>query len=160
MTEGTPFGVGTIHVYGIGSRMTYRTFSGAAVAILLVAGPAVAQPACEPLDANATVLSLDFLDRADPMTARVAEPIEASLLAAQIDNSAPGPLQKLYCDIGMFDMTIRFVQPVEDDAISAVVTEAIYTWDAAQDPAGWVLSAMRRQPLCARGDAPFAATCP
>jgi len=86
--------------------------------------------------------------------------LETELLAQQISGDMPAPLQKLYCDIGMFGMTIRFVQPVEDDAISADVTEAQYIWDASQEPPGWVLSQMRRQPMCARGDDPFAPQCP
>ncbi len=140
--------------------MTFYQASAICAAAFFTIGPVAASPACAPMTDAATSLPLEFLDRADPISARVSEPIETALLDAQIAGEVPAPFQKLYCDIGMFGMTIRFVQPAEDDAIHAVVTEAQYTWDAAQDPAGWVLTQMRRQPLCARGPEPFSELCP
>lgn len=115
---------------------------------------------CQDFTDKAEQLEPIYIDLADPVSVRVAEPLEADLLNAQVEGTSPGPLQKHYCRIGMFEMQLRFVQPLEDDAIAAIVTEAIYEWDAAQDPAGWVLTHMRRQPACARGDAVFTDQCP
>jgi hypothetical protein len=140
--------------------MTFRRFLASTALFCIANTAAFADLACAPMGSSATELPLDDLDRADPVTARVSEPIETALLAGQIDKSTPAPLQKLYCDIGMFGLKIRFVQPVEDDAIRATVTEAQYAWDSTQDPAGWILTSLRRQFQCARGDMPFAAVCP
>ena len=117
-------------------------------------------PICAPLSVAAEDLGLIYLDIADPEAARVSLPLESDLLRQQIAGESPGPTQKLYCDIGLFDLHLRFVVPVEDDAILAIVTEAKYVWDPEQDPAGWMLNSLKRQPACARGDEPFADLCP
>ncbi len=125
-----------------------------------IAGTAAASPLCGDFTASAEELDLIYLDQADPLAERVAQPLEADLLRPQIAETTLGSLQKIYCRIGMFELKLRFVQPVEDDAAAAVVTEAIYAWDATQDPAGWVLSRLRRQVACSRGAATFADICP
>jgi len=136
-------------------------FKGVAASFLLTffGAPLVAASPCAQFTAAVDASPLDFLDQADPITVRVAQPLEAHLLKAQIDSSEGGPLQKHYCDVGMFTLEIRFVQPLLDDALAALVTEAVYTWDAAQEPAGWVISQLRSQPMCARGPEPFAPVC-
>ena len=115
---------------------------------------------CDPFPSSAEEMPLLFLDLPDPIISRVTQAQEEALLTEQVSGAVPAPLQKLYCDIGMFEMRVRFVQPVEDDAIHAMVTEAVYEWDADAEPAGWVLSTMGSHPLCARGDEPFAELCP
>jgi len=138
-----------------------KFFAAAVISTLgsLCTNPAFAADYCAPFSDNASEMALLFIDRADPITTRVTQPIEEQLLANQINNAEAGPLQKHYCRIGMFQLDIRFVQPVLDDAIKAIVTEATYTWDAQQDPAGWVLSRMRSHPACARSAMLFAPTC-
>jgi len=125
----------------------------------LAAGHAAADPRCEPLE-SAETLPLAYLDRPDPIASRVAASIEDALLADQISGERPAPLVKLYCRIGMTQMAVRFVQPLRDDSLAAMVTEAIYDWRPEAEPPGWQLSALHRQPLCARGDKPFAPLCP
>lgn len=129
-------------------------------AALVLCPAAGATELCSPFSEGAEDLPLIYLDRPDPIAARVIEPVAVDKLQDQIDGNHPAPLQTVYCNVGMFQMTVRFVQPVEDDAVRAVVTEAVYAWRVEDEPAGWQLSALRKQPLCARGDEPFAALCP
>ncbi len=126
----------------------------------LAAAPAAANALCAPFPQEAEALPLLYLDLPDPIASRVIEPLTADLLRAQINGEAPPPLQTLFCEVGMFEMIVRAVQPAEDDAIAAIVTEAVYAWRPDAEPAGWQLSALRRHPLCARGDDPFAPLCP
>ena len=129
--------------------------------LLTSATAALAEPLCSPFaDTAETLDAIRYLDLPDPLAERVARPLEADLLRGQIEQSTPPPLSKIYCDIGIFEMRIRFVQPVEDDAIAAVVTEAVYEWASEGEPVGWQIFGLARQPLCARGDAPFASLCP
>ena len=122
---------------------------------------AFAEPLCSPFaDTAETLDAMRYLDLPDPLAERAAAPLEADLLRAQIEQSAPPPLSKIYCEIGMFEMRIRFVQPAEDDAVAAMVTEAIYEWASDSEPVGWQISGLARQPLCARGDVHFAPLCP
>jgi len=137
-----------------------RYFASVLGAVLLFASAVHASPFCDDFTDAAEELDLIYVDIADPLAERVAQPLEAALLAGQIAEVAPGPLQKLYCRIGMFEMDVRFFQPAEDDAILGGVTQAIYTWDADQDPSGWVLTGLRRQYACARGAATFTDICP
>lgn len=130
-----------------------------AASLFLCAATAMAEPRCAPFEA-ADALPLTWLDRPDPVASRVAAPIEDALLAEQIAGERLAPLTKLYCRTGMFEMTVRFVQPLRDDSLAGLVTEAVYAWHPDGDPPGWQLSALRRQPVCARGDAPFAPLCP
>ncbi len=125
----------------------------------LFAQTAAASPACEPFSDEAKDLPLTYLDRADPLAARVTFPLEEDLLTRQIAEPESGSLQKHYCEMGMFTMVVRWVRPVADDSIAAIVTEASYDWDAGQDPAGWVLAQMREHHMCGRGPAPFAPIC-
>ena len=127
--------------------------------LLCWASSAQANAACEPFSDAAETLPLEFLDRADPIAARVTSGLEEVLLMEHIQQPEAGPMQKHYCGMGMFEMVVRFVQPALDDSIFAIVTEATYAWDAAQDPAGWVLADMRRHPMCGRGPAAFAPLC-
>ena len=120
---------------------------------------ALAEPRCAPM-LESESLALIYLDLPDPVASRVTGSVEEALLAEQISGPMPAPLTKLYCHIGMFEMSVRFVQPVEDDSIAGIVTEAVYAWQPDGEPAGWQLSAMNRQFLCARGDEPFAPLCP
>jgi len=129
------------------------------VSAALWAQTAAATLACEAFSDAATDLPLTYLDRADPIAARVTFPLEEDLLTQQIANPEAGPLQKHYCEMGMFAMVVRWVRPAADDSIAAIVTEAIYGWDADQDPAGWALVALREHHMCARGPAPFAPLC-
>jgi hypothetical protein len=129
-------------------------------AALILCPAAGATEFCAPFSEGAEDLPLIYLDRPDPVITSVIEPVAADMLQDQINGDHPAPLQTVYCDVGMFQMTVRFVQPVEDDAVGAVVTEAVYAWRVDDEPAGWQLSALRRQLLCARGDEPFAALCP
>jgi hypothetical protein len=129
-------------------------------AALSAASLAQADPICAPFSGVAEDLPLIYLDRADPMAARVAQSLEDALLKQKINTPEAGALKKIYCDIGMFEMRIRFEQPSQDDAVRALVTEAIYTWDSAQEPAGWMLSNLSSHAMCARGDVPFASVCP
>lgn len=124
------------------------------------AQPGGASNLCQDFTPAAEELELIYLDLADPLVERVTQPVEADLLSAQVSGNVPGPLQKLYCRVGIHDLHVRFVQPAEDDAFAAVVTEVRYEWDATQDPAGWILSGLRRQPACARGAALFSDVCP
>ena len=135
-------------------------FFRTSIALSLAAGALDASPFCADFTDAAEELAPLYIDMADPVSERVTLPIEGELLQAQIAQTSPGPLQKIYCDIGMFEMRVRFVMPAEDDAIAAEVTEATYAWDATQDPAGWVLFGLRRQMACARGDAVFTDICP
>ena len=123
------------------------------------ASTAHANAACEPFSDAAETLPLEFLDRADPLAARVTSGLEEALLLEHIQQTEAGPFQKHYCEMGIFEMVIRFVQPTLDDSIFAMVTEATYAWDAGQSPAGWVLAGMRRQPMCGRGPSTFAPFC-
>lgn len=133
----------------------------AGLVVLTSATAAMAEPLCSPFaDTAETLDPMRYLDLPDPLAERVAVSLEADLLRAQIEQSAPPPLSKIYCDIGMFEMRIRFVQPAEDDAVAAMVTEAVYIWASDAEPAGWQITGLARQPLCARGDAPFAPLCP
>lgn len=129
------------------------------ICLSILAGGAVAEPRCAPFGSSEE-LPLSDLVRADPVASRATAPIEDDLLAEQIADDHAGPLTKIYCRIGMFEMTVRFLQPLRDDSLAAIVTEAVYTWRDEADPPGWQLSALRRRPLCARGDAPFAPLCP
>ena len=137
-------------------RLFYTVLALAGFGIVHVA---MAAPVCDAFSDTAENLPLEFLDRADPIAARVTVPLEDALLTAQIALREAEPLHKHYCQVGMFAMVVRFVQPVLDDSIAAIVTEATYEWDAAQDPAGWVLSTMQRHHMCARGPAAFAPLC-
>lgn len=112
-----------------------------------------------PFNAAADISPVVFLDRADPSAVRVAQPLESQLLKVQTKSPEVGPLQKHYCGVGMFTLEIRFVQPLLDDALASMVTEAIYVSDAAQEPAGWVISQLQSQPMCARGPELFAPNC-
>jgi hypothetical protein len=134
----------------------------AACLFVLTSGTAaLAEPLCSPFaDTAETLDAIRYLDLPDPLAERVALPREADLLRGQIEQLTPPPLSKIYCDIGIFEMRIRFVQPAEDDAIAAMVTEAIYVWDSSTETSGWLISRLAREPLCARGDAPFASLCP
>ena len=124
------------------------------------AASAVAESRCAPFEAGET-LSVDaYIDRPDPLVSRVTTPIEDLLLAGQIASDAPAPLSKIYCRIGLTRMIVRFVQPLRDDTLAGITTEAVYDWRPDGDPPGWQLSSLRRQPLCARGGAPFAPLCP
>jgi len=136
-----------------------RTLTSAAIVCITAKG-AIADPRCAAFEAGETLPIDTYLDRPDPVISRVTAPIEEALLAEQIAGAAPAPLSKHYCRIGMFEMTIRFNQPLRDDSLAALTTEAIYEWRTDGDPPGWQLSALRRQPLCARGDAPFTPVCP
>lgn len=131
----------------------------AATTALLCANGAYADGVCDPFSSSAEVLPLEYLDLADPIAARVTNGLEEALLIEHIRGSNVGVFQQQYCAMTMFEMVVRFVQPAEDDSISAIVTQATYAWDANQDPAGWVLSDMQRHPMCARGPAPFAPRC-
>lgn len=131
----------------------------AATTMLFVAGHAQADGVCDPFSSSAEVLQLEYLDRADPFSARATNVLEEALLEEHIRGSNGGAFQKHYCTVGMFDMVVRFVQPAEDDSVSAIVTQATYIWDADQDPAGWVLSDMQRHHMCARGPSTFAPLC-
>lgn len=132
-----------------------------ALAVLapLWAQTATAGSVCEAFSDAAQDLPLTYLDRADPLATRVTFPLEEDLLIGQIADPEAGPLQKHYCEIGMFTMVVRWVRPVADDSIAAIVTEASYDWDAGQDPAGWVLAQLREHHMCGRGPAPFAPLC-
>lgn len=141
-------------------RRLTRNFIYSLAACTLTTGAAQGSEFCNDFTDAAEELDPIYLDIADPLAERVAQPLEADLLRGQIAQTSPAPLQKIYCSIGMFEMRLRFVQPAEDDAVKAIVTEATYAWDAEQNPAGWVLSSMRRQVACARGDAIFADLCP
>lgn len=122
---------------------------------------ALANPHCAPFSEPVEVLDpLIYLDLPDPAAERVTMSIEAVLLGEQIANGTPFPLSKVYCEIGMFEMRVRFFQTQQDDAIASIVTEAIYEWMPDAEPVGWQLSGLSRRPLCGRGDAPFAAICP
>jgi len=136
-------------------------FKGLAVSFFttVLGAPLVSASPCAPFSASVDASPLDFLDRADPITVRVTQSLEAQLLQDQIENPEAGTLQKHYCRVGMFTLEIRFMQPLLDDSFAAMVTEAVYTWDAAQEPAGWVISHLRSQPMCARGPEPFAPVC-
>ena len=129
------------------------------VSLSVWSGSTLADPRCQPFTA-AEQLPLLHLDRADPVENRVTGTIEQDLLAAQISGETMAPLSKLYCRVGMFEMAVRFVQPVEDDAVAGIVTEATYSWVPEADPPGWQLSKLERQQLCARGSEPFAQICP
>lgn len=131
----------------------------ASLCLCLCAAAAIAEPRCMPFEAAET-LPLTWLDRPDAVASRVTAPIEEALLAKQIAAEYPAPLTKLSCRIGMVEMVVRFVQPLRADSLAGIVTEAVYAWRPESDPPGWQLSALRRQPLCARGDAPFAPLCP
>lgn len=140
--------------------MTLTRYAVVLAAALAVLGhSAQANTACAPFSDAAEELPLVFVDRADPFAARVTSALEEKLLLEQLAEAEAPPLSKVYCAVGMFEMVVRFVQPQLDDSIAAIVTEARYAWDAAQDPAGWALAGMRRHHLCARGPAAFAPTC-
>ena len=126
----------------------------------VIVQPAFASSLCADFTDAAEELDLIYLDIADPEASRVTQALEADILREQISEQSPGPTQKLYCKIGLFDLIVRFVVPVEDDAVEAIVTEAAYRWDAEQEPSGWMLASLRRQPACARGDTVFADLCP
>lgn len=130
-----------------------------AAALAALGQNAQANPACGAFSEAVEDLPLVFLDRADPFAARVTSALEEKLLLEQLAEPEAPPLTKIYCEVGMFEMVVRFVQPQLDDSIAAIVTEARYDWDAAQEPAGWVLADMGRHHMCARGPAPFAPTC-
>jgi hypothetical protein len=106
-----------------------------------------------PLDATA------YLDLPDSDVVRVTSPIETAItneiLAENIRSAS-----KTWCQIGIQRMIVDFEVPVEDDAISAMITRAIYVWNAQDDPVGWQISHLAERPRCARGDDPFAKLCP
>ncbi|MFY0681511.1 MAG: hypothetical protein JXR13_13135 [Thalassovita sp.] len=132
-----------------------------AAGLFALATAAHADPVCAAFTEGKEVLDpLIYADLPDPLTERVSDPIEADLLRDMLQSAEPQPLSKVYCKVGMFEMRIRFVQPVQDDSVAAFVTEALYEWQAQAEPAGWQLSALTRQLQCARGDAEFAPICP
>ncbi|MEL6690679.1 MAG: hypothetical protein AAFP28_10200 [Pseudomonadota bacterium] len=111
------------------------------------------------LDGFAPLDPLMFVDLPDQDTVRVTAALEQSFVDAAIANGLRG-LTKTYCHIGIQDMVVDFSQPVEDDAIRAILTRAVYVWDVTGDPVGWRLDALGERPICARGDDPLAPVCP
>ena len=106
-----------------------------------------------PLDANA------YLDLPDSDVVRVTSPIETAI-TNEIVAGRTRTASKTWCQISVQRMIVDFEVPVEDDAISAMITRAIYVWNAQGDPVGWQISHLAERPRCVRGDDPFAHVCP
>lgn len=133
--------------------------------LLLVVAPAPALAMqCAPFipDPLAGFTALDagqYMDLPDGDTVRATSAIETSLVNDIITGQI-GSFTKTWCQIGVQRMIVDFAVPVEDDAIRAIVTRAIYVWDASFEPAGWRMDQLAERGICARGDDPFAPLCP
>ena len=120
--------------------------------------------ACPPVlgDPMAGFTPLDpmiYLDLPDGDVVSVTGPIAAAITGQILAGSAPYA-SKTWCQIGIQQMVVDFEVPIEDDAIRAFVTRAVYVWNAEATPVGWQISLLGERPRCARGDDPFAAICP
>lgn len=111
------------------------------------------------LDGFTELDPLEFLDLPDPDTVRTTSTIEQVLVSKMIANPSAG-VTKTYCTIGIQNMVVDFSQRVEDDAIYAILTRAVFVWDSSGDPIGWRLDKLGERFLCARGDDPLAQVCP
>lgn len=138
-----------------------RTFCAvtAIASVLPAVATACILEAADPLDGFTPLDPAIYLDLPDPEMVRATAAIENSILTRMISDGRAG-LTKTFCDIGIQDMVIDFSEPVEDDAILAVLTRAVFIWDSSDEPVGWRLDRLGERPLCARGDDPFAAICP
>ena len=134
-----------------------------ALAVFFLAVPAHAQPCAPNLgDPMAGFTPLDpmvYLDLPNSDVVSVTWPIEAAITGQMLAGSAPYAT-KTWCQIGIRQMVVDFEVPVEDDAVRAFLTRAVYVWNFEETPVGWQISLLGERPRCARGDDPFAAICP
>ena len=128
-----------------------------------VAAPVVAQSCApfmgDPLDGFTPLDATAYLDLPDADVVRVTSPIETAIINDIVAGSIR-TASKTWCQISVQRMIVDFEVPVEDDSISAMITRAIYVWNAQDDPVGWQISLLAERPRCARGDDPFAKLCP
>ncbi|MBU2936357.1 MULTISPECIES: hypothetical protein [Pacificibacter] len=113
----------------------------------------------DPLDGFTPLDATAYLDLPDSNVVRVTSPIETAITNEIVAGNV-SRASKTWCQISIQRMIVDFEVPVEDDAISAMITRAIYIWNAQDDPVGWQISQLAERPRCARGDDPFAALCP
>lgn len=113
----------------------------------------------DPLDGFTPLDATAYLDLPDSDVVRVTSPIETAITNEIVAGNMRSA-SKTWCQIGIQRMIVDFEVPVEDDAISAIITRAIYVWNAQDDPIGWQISQLAERPRCARGDDPFAELCP
>ncbi|WP_435230656.1 hypothetical protein ACMAZE_01340 [Pseudopelagicola sp. nBUS_20] len=132
-------------------------------AVFCLVTPAYAQT-CPPVlgDPMAGFTPLDpmmYLDLPDGDLVSVTGPIEAAITGQILAGSALYA-SKTWCQIGVQRMVVDFEVPIEDDAIAATRTRAVYVWDHSGDPVGWRIDQLGTRPVCARGDDPYALLCP
>jgi hypothetical protein len=113
----------------------------------------------DPLDGFTPLDAMAYLDLPDGDVVRVTSSLEAAITNKIIAGSIR-TASKTWCHIGLQRIIVDFEVPVQDDAISAMITRAIYIWNAQDDPVGWQISQLAERPRCARGDNPFADICP
>lgn len=113
----------------------------------------------DPLDGFSVQDAMQYLDLPDPETVRVTATLENALIAPLIAQEAAF-VTKTWCQIGIQRFIVDFEVPVEDDAIAAMRTRAVYIWEPSGDPVGWRIDQLGTRPVCARGDDPYAPLCP
>ena len=113
----------------------------------------------DPLEAFQLGDALEYVDLPDAETTRATSAVEAGFVAAMVAEEIPG-FAKTWCEIGISRAVVDFDVPVEDDAIGAKVTRAVYIWDAGADGPGWRLDQIGTRLVCAQGPDPYAEFCP
>lgn len=113
----------------------------------------------DPLAGFAGQDAMQFLDLPDRDTVRATATLENALMSPLIAQEAAF-VTKTWCQIGIQRFIVDFEVPVEDDAIAAMRTRAVYVWDHSGDPVGWRIDQLGTRPVCARGDDPYAVLCP
>ena len=123
------------------------------------AAESCAEFSIDPLSGFVELDALRYLDLPDPETTRATSVIESSFVDRVVAGEISG-FTKRWCQIGITQFVLDFEVPVEDDAVAAQVTRAVYEWNAQEDPVGWQIIAMGERFRCARGDDPFEEVCP
>lgn len=113
----------------------------------------------DPLDGFTPLDATAYLDLPDGDVVSVTSPIETAITNEIVAGNYRSA-SKTWCQIGIQRMIVDFEVPVEDDAISAMITRVVYVWNAQDVPVGWQISQLAERPRCARGNDPFADVCP
>lgn len=113
----------------------------------------------DPLTGFAPMDPMMFLDLPDPDTTRAVNTFEDSFTSRMVAGEISGFIKR-WCQIGITSFIVEIEVPVEDDAVAAQITRAIYEWTPTEDPVGWQIHALGERFRCARGDDPFAEVCP
>jgi hypothetical protein len=92
----------------------------------------------DPLAGFTPLDPLTYLDLPERDVVSVTSPIETAI-TSQIIAGTARTASKTWCQIGIQQMVVDFEVPVEDDAIRAIITRAVYEWNAQGEPIGWQL---------------------